>query len=354
MTDRLEPQAGAEIGAERELAIVARIAGDYVRLLHERHELVGRAEVSMVIDPSPRFCPHALLLADGTQQIVLTRGTYWWAWLCARAIVRQHAGLDWPETVPRAITRPRHVPANAHEVGRHADGLKADVPPQSDGFFVFLFVTFLFAVVFHELGHVLRGHLRLLAAQRAPETPGTPIGMLDDGSDGELALDVERRLLEYDADLVAGFLYGELLTAPGARFPLWEDNPAVENLSWSLVGFALFSCGITDAVGDPNAYPDPFSRYLSFFNGARRFAALRLEEDPTGSVASVDCFKVLAAIEHDFPQVADFRELADELGLRHRTDEMLDLAAAMPVLDRLLAPYWSIATAPSPPSAAES
>lgn len=339
-----ESEAGAEIGAEREFRIVARIARDYVRLLHERHDLIGRVEIALVIDPSPRFGPHALLLADGAQQIVLTRGTYWWAWLCARAIARHEAGLDWPEAVPRAITRPRHVPGDAEAVRRISAAFEADMPPESDGFFVFLFVTFLFAVIFHELGHVLRGHLRLLAAAAPAGGSARPIGMLDDGSGDDLRLSVARRVLEYDADAVAGFLYGELMTGPGDLYPIWARNSAAENLAWSLVGFALFSCGIADAAPGSGAYPDPFSRYLSFFYGARQYAAVRLEEDPSASQASIDCFNVLASIEADFPQVADFRELADDAGLKRRTDEFLALMDEMPALNRLLAPYWSIAS----------
>ena len=348
---------GARIGAERELRIVRRVLRDYIRTIHTRHRLVGDVEITLLLDPSASFAPRAVLMADGAQHILLTHGTCWWAYLCARALARRDCGIDWPEAVPRNITRPLDLPADPDTVRTYGEALRVDVPADRDDFFVFLFVTFLCAILFHELAHVLRGHLRLLAASRTASDDVTVaasgllqsavLSMLDDGSDDPVGTDVVRRRdLEHDADAVAGFLFGELVLGADALYPLWEGNPPEENLTWALVGYALFCCGIAEAGPSSAAYPDAISRFMAFLYGGRQYAAVRLEQDPDADQALIDCFTVLAQAEDAMPQVADFRVVAEDDGLQARIDEAMEIMDHMPALNRLLSPYWIIPSVP--------
>lgn len=186
-----------------------------------------------------------------------------------------------------------------------------EIGPDIEGSWLFFFESLYLPVLFHELAHVVRGHLGLLRQRHG----GAGLCMVDElmsQDAGNTPPGFPLRDVEIDADVYCSGLSGEFAFARSATLPRWQYMTGKENLYAEFVGYALFVVGqermARDRIGTRDTYPSPNLRLL--LHSVAHRARWNVEHPESDYFAEIfePAMELLAPLEPAFPELDLLRD----------------------------------------------
>lgn len=202
-----------------------------------------------------------------------------------------------------------------------------EIGREIEGSWLFFFESLYLPVLFHELAHVVRGHLGLLRMHQG----GTGLCIVDElmsQEAGNTTSGFPLRDVEIDADVYCSGLSGEFAFGQSNILPRWQYMTGKENLYAEFVGYALFVAGqerlAREQIGKRSNYPSPQLRLL--LHSVAHRARWNQEHPESDYFAEIfqPAMELLAPLEPAFPEIDLLRDMATEAGT---TDLMNEVAA---------------------------
>ena len=270
--------------------------------LRKQFEFPEGCGLSVAVDDRPIVNASAYWSSQhSSYAISFSLGLCVWAHhLAVDACIAHSRNFAEPQT-PRSLgTAPYNAILTEDELNQVAVELDNLLPPDQVGFAQFVFGAVLKSVFFHEVSHVLRGHVDVMRSQKRSST-----GIIDE-------LEIRRsrprdpiriliRPMEYEADRFGATLAADTLLNFPEAFERWKPNTLEENLCYSIWSFALFCVALEEDDGisgnRSSTYPSPLVR-LSNHIGALQGYLDRSRPEEFDFVAIADrAFSMMAMFE---------------------------------------------------------
>lgn len=303
-------------------------------ILRKQFEFPEECGLSVAVDDRPIVNASAYWNSDhGSYVISFSLGLCVWAHhLAVDACIAHSRNFAEPQT-PRSLgTAQNNVISTEDELNQLATELDKQLPPDQVGFAQFVFGAVLKSVFFHEVSHILRGHVDVMRARKRSAT-----GLIDE-------LEIRRsrpndpireliRPMEYEADRFGATLAADTLLNFPEAFERWKPNTLEENCCYSIWSFALFCVALEEDDGiagkRSSTYPSPLVR-LSNHVGALQGYLDRSRSEEFDFVAIADqAFSMMAVFEDWYPGIAALRRFMD-----NATQEAIQVEA-MSIIDEL-------------------
>ena len=229
---------------------------------------------------------------------------------------------------------PNPVPNELLLIGRRQDIDSADwqtqvetisriLPAHLLGGWESLFQKFLVGVFAHELAHVVRGHVDLLARTTGFRAELDEMNMW--GRRNSRAPDLIR-LLEFDADVIAARIIAALSIDPPDWLTRWRAGGARHTIIETLSGLCLFFASIEREDQDDGAraetYPRPLGRLLAMLGEMERYWSARDGSTDFYEDIFTGALSVLRLVENVFAEVDMLRDLTDPNVYRTTLEEL--------------------------------
>lgn len=187
---------------------------------------------------------------------------------------------------------------------------------EQTGFGRYIFKTILIAVFYHEIAHILGGHLGLLSQEITLDSI-----QIDELSFGEISKEplsgrFPVAVYEYDADRLSGLLIANLAANQTPSIYEWSLNKFDRNIVFSLWSLSMYALSTIEtrklAEGySKSRYPSPFLRFSSIMSGITSALNIKGYDNSTSDNICIGCLSILAHYELHYPIVGEFRDFTD-------------------------------------------
>lgn len=259
----------------------------------------------------------AFLSDNGKYHISFSSGLCLWAYYLAVDFgILNENDMNHPGSDRKLSTKYYDLCSSIDDFSNFEKKIERNFPTNNEGFIKYTFSIIMSTVFFHELAHVLRGHVDFLNTESEGNSNLIDERILQARDNFEMLFRY-RRGLEFDADDFGAFLFAVAILETPVAMPRWERMTSGENLSFVLLAYALFCLSIEEddiEIGEHSeSYPEPMVRFSLFVGRLGQIVDTNGDKFDTSFNHIIrSAFSLLAHFEHIFTGVDLYRNFLIE------------------------------------------